>query len=254
MKVLIIEDEQLAARRIEGLIRRYDAAITIMGIIDSVSAAVRWLQENDIPDLVFMDIQLADGLSFNIFEKINLSCPIIFTTAYQEYAVRAFKLNSVDYLLKPIDFDEFRHALDKYRSWKSSGSAETVITKDLLDSLREMTTRKYKSRFGVKTGEHIKSIPVEEILYFYSLQKGTFLYTKDHHTYLVDYPLDTVTEMIDPDVFFRINRKYLVRHEAILDIISYSASRLKIKIMFSDDNEILVSRERVPYFKKWLDR
>lgn len=253
MNVLIIEDEQLAAQRMKDLLRRYDPGIGILDMIDSVKSSVRWFKENPAPDLVFMDIQLADGLSFEIFDAVTVNSPVIFTTAYEEYAIRAFKVNSIDYLLKPIEDEELKRSLAKYHERVNGNFQNAPIEKRILESVREMITGKYKNRFAVKVGEHIRSIPVEDILYFYSLEKGTFLLTSDNHHYLIDYTLDKVADMVNPQTFFRLNRKYLARFASITDIVSYSSSRLKIMLKYSDDNDILVSREKVSLFRQWLD-
>ena len=168
MKVLIIEDEQLAAERMQDLLVQYDSNILILAIIDSIKNAVKWLKENSSPDLIFMDIQITDGLSFEIFEKVRIESPVIFTTAYEEYAVKAFKVNSIDYLLKPIDQDELISAITKFRRQYQSNTVSSYIQADLLDSVRQMLIRQYKSRFVLKISEHIKSISVTDILYFYS--------------------------------------------------------------------------------------
>jgi DNA-binding LytR/AlgR family response regulator len=253
MRVLIIEDEQLAAERMQKLLNRLDTSIQVVAIMDSVKSSVKWFGENAPPDLIFMDIQLSDGLSFEIFEQVTIHCPIIFTTAYEEYAIKAFKVNSIDYLLKPIDYEELKISVNKYYGLLGSREKIPHLEKEILDKVKDMLHRKYKSRFGVRIGEHIRSVLVDDILYFYSLEKGTFLMTKDNKHFLIDYTLDNLKEEIDPHQFFRLNRKYLVCFDAIADVIAYSNSRLKIKLKYSDDNNILVSRERVPVFKSWLD-
>jgi len=249
-KVLIIEDEKPAAEWLKQLIQKYDPQISVLDVIDSVSDAAEWFQKNPAPDLVFMDIQLADGLSFEIFERVKVPCPVIFTTAYEEYAVKAFKVNSVDYLLKPIAFNELEGAFQKFRT-KHQEVPEVTI--ELLNKVKEMLRKQYKTRFVIKVGEHLKSVPVEEILFFYSLEKATYLCTADFKTYLVDYSLDRISEMVDEHRFFRINRKYILSNQSIADIVFYSNSRLKIKLKKPDEESIIVSRDKVAAFKEWLD-
>lgn len=252
-KVLIIEDEKPAAEWLQQLILKLGYDIKIAAVIDSVRGATDWFRENPAPDLVFMDIQLADGLSFEIFEQVKVPCPVIFTTAYEEYAVKAFKVNSVDYLLKPIAFDELEAAFQKFGNQVKKEEAVQPVTLDLLNKVREMLRKQYKTRFVIKVGEHLKSIPVEDIQFFYSLDKATFLCTSDFKTYIVDYSLDRISEMIDEHRFFRINRKYILSNQSIADIVFYSNSRLKIKLKKPDEESIIVSRDKVPAFKEWLD-
>jgi DNA-binding LytR/AlgR family response regulator len=252
MRILIIEDEKPAVEHLMNLVKRYDPEIGLEGPLDSVKKSVEWFNNNPHPDLALMDIQLADGLSFEIFEKTKLTCPVIFTTAFNEYAIRAFKVNSVDYLLKPIDFDELSGAFNKFKtSFSEPGQANYV---QLFDQILNNFNKQHKQRFVIKVGEHIKSIPVENIYYFFSLEKATFLNTVDNHNYVIDYSLEQVESLIDPLLFFRINRKYLIRMEAIDDIITYSNSRLKIELKHISDADAIVAREKVAAFKKWLDQ
>ena len=252
-KILIIEDEKPAAEWLRQLILKFDSQITVMAVIDSVNGAVEWFQQNPAPDLAFMDIQLADGLSFDIFERTKILCPVIFTTAYEEYAIKAFKVNSVDYLLKPIAYTELEAAFQKFGVRVQSLQAAPSVTIELLNKVKEMLRKQYKTRFVIKVGEHLKSITVEDILFFYSLEKATYLCTADFKTYLVDYSLDRISEMIDEHRFFRINRKYILSNQSIADIIFYSNSRLKIKLKKPGEESIIVSRDKVSAFKEWLD-
>jgi DNA-binding LytR/AlgR family response regulator len=252
-KVLIIEDEKPAAEWLRQLILKIDSRISILTVLDSVGGAVEWFQQNPAPDLVFMDIQLADGLSFEIFERVKVPCPVIFTTAYEEYAVKAFKVNSLDYLLKPIASDELEAAFQKFGNQQQSARVVPAVTVELLNKVKEMLRKQYKTRFVIKVGEHLKSIPVEDILFFYSLDKASYLCTSDFKTYLIDYSLDRVTEMVDERRFFRINRKFVLSNQSIADIIFYSNSRLKIKLKKPDEESIIVSRDKVVAFKEWLD-
>ncbi len=252
MKVLIIEDEKPAAEHIQNLIRRVDPAISIEGPLDSVKKSVAWFDSHPHPDLAMMDIQLADGLSFEIFEKTRVDCPVIFTTAFNEYAIRAFKVNSVDYLLKPIDFEDLKNAMEKFR--KNFLHRDMGKFALMMDQIMDNLGREHKQRFVIKVGEHIKSIPVENIHYFYSMEKATFIHTQDQHNYVIDYSLDQLEDLVDPQRFFRINRKYLISYQSIDDIVTYSNNRLKIELHHSKDHDAIVAREKVSLFKKWLDR
>ncbi len=254
MNVVIIEDEHLTAERIATLLRQIDHGIEVISIIDSVKRSVEWFNSNKRPDLIFMDIQLADGLSFDIFDAVKIEAPVIFITAFQEYAIKAFKVNSVDYLLKPVSEEDLRAALAKFRHYFKHELTVPTIGGDLLRNIREMISRPYKSRFMVRVGDHIKSVDVEDILYFYSLQKGTYLHSSDNRNYVIDYTLGGLAEMLDPLLFHRINRRYLISHRAITDMITLSSSKLKVKLLHSDDDEIYISRERVGTFKEWLDK
>lgn len=255
MITLIVEDEKLAAERLIELISKYDSRIVVKKVLDSVEKSVEWFNSNPHPDIVFMDIQLADGLSFEIFEKTKVKSPIIFTTAYDKYTIRAFKVNSVDYLLKPIDYEDMAAAIDKYRlDFGPKTKKEFKLDVEIYDKLINQFVHPYKNRFVVKVGLHIRSIPVEEIDYFYVLEKSTFICTKEGKNYAIDYYLDQLEKLIDPQLFFRISRKFIINLNAIKDIIAYSNSRLKIVLRIPPDEDAIVSREKVKDFKNWLDR
>jgi DNA-binding LytR/AlgR family response regulator len=253
MNVLIIEDEPQAARRMEALMKELESDVNIVGKIDSVKKAVQWISDNPPPDLILMDIQLADGISFSIFERCDVQSPVIFTTAYDEYALKAFKVNSIDYILKPVDKDELSAALTKFKNMKRT-APDTKLLLDNIGQAVQMLTKRYKSRFMIKVGEHLKTIETTNLLYFYSQDKATFCYSVDNRSLILDYTLEQLEEMTDPATFFRVNRKYLVSASAISDIISYTNSRLKLKLKGSQDDDIIVARERVQDFKEWLDR
>jgi len=252
MKVLIIEDEALAAKRMKNLLSEIDNSIEVLDEMDSVQSTVSWLMTNANPDLIFLDIQLADGLSFEIFELVDVDTPIIFTTAYDQYALDAFKVNSIDYLLKPLMKDDVEAALAKYR--KRIGS--TSLDNTQLEKLMQSFNHRYKNRFLIKIGEHIKSIPTSEIIYFFSRDKASYCMTAEGKSYLLDYSLEQLSPLVSPERYFRINRAFLVTMEAVKDIISYSNSRLKLVLdhQKDTDSEVIVSRERVQDFKKWLDQ
>ncbi|GMQ25443.1 LytTR family DNA-binding domain-containing protein [Algoriphagus sp. oki45] len=250
MNILIIEDEKPAANRLIRMLREYFPSATLIGDLDTVSRAVRWLEENPAPELIFCDIQLADGISFEIFEKVKVSSPVIFTTAFDQYAIRAFQVNAIDYLLKPIDPKDLERAVEKFRSQNLRPNLDLEVIKSLLQPKEKL----YKSRFLVKFGEKIQSIPVEEVAFFFSEERVTFLQTFSGKKYVLDSTLEQVESQVDPETFFRLNRKYISHIDAIEEVLTYSNSRLKIKLIHSADSDILVSREKVAELKAWMDR
>ncbi len=249
MKIIILEDEPRAAHHLERLLVKIDPGMQIVATLDSVREGVEWLQYHPEPWMIFSDIQLADGLSFEIYNKVIVRCPIIFTTAYDNYAIEAFKTNGIDYLLKPIEEERLRQALEKARHFSPG------IFLEKLSSLHFTSAEKaFKSRFMVRVGDKIKSIPVEEIVAFYSREKASYIHTHDKHNYCIDLPLDQLEPLLNPTKFFRINRKYIVSIEACANILAWSNSRLRLKIDDIDDPDIVVARERIAEFKSWLDR
>lgn len=252
MKVLIIEDEPQAAERLATLVKGLQPEVQICASLDSVKRSVEWILKNPAVDLIFMDIQLADGLSFEIFDRVEIKAPVIFTTAYNEYALKAFKVNSIDYILKPVDKTELEAAFRKYQTLTHQQPADKIM--ESIGYAMQMLTKKYKERFVIKVGEHLKSIEVSEILFFFSLEKTTFAQTKDGRKHILDFTLDQLDGLLDPARYFRINRKYIVSTDSIQDMISYTNSRLKLVLKTSDDNDVIVARERVQEFKDWLDR
>jgi DNA-binding LytR/AlgR family response regulator len=247
MKVVIVEDERLASKRLEQLLKVAEPGIEVLQILESVDDAVNWFSQNQSPDLVFMDIQLDDGISFEIFDAVKIDAPVIFTTAYNEYAIRAFKVNSVDYLLKPIEQEALETAIQKFRKLFSG---QNDFVEKMAKVFGQIST-KYKSRFFVKVGIRYQSIPVENICCFFVEERSTFLRTKQDKSYDLDYSLEQLQNMVDPGQFFRINRNYLVNINCIEEIISYSTNRLKLKV---GKTEQIVSREKVAEFKQWMDR
>lgn len=249
MNILILEDETRAANHLERVLLKIAPDMKIVGRIESVRDGIRFLQINAEPDLIFSDIQLADGLSFEIYNQVAVRCPIIFTTAYDHYAIEAFQTNGIDYLLKPIEEERLQKAIEKARHFSPG-----LVLEKLLTINKPTSERAYKSRFMVKVGDKIKSVPVEEILVFYSQEKSSFIRTTDAHTYCIDYALDQLEPMLDPEKYFRINRKYIVAIGACTNILAWTNSRLRLKIDGIDDPDIIVARERVQEFKMWLDR
>jgi DNA-binding LytR/AlgR family response regulator len=250
MNILIIEDEKPAANRLIKLLEPHFIGILPIANLDTVTRSVAWLSQNPEPDLIFCDIQLADGISFEIFEMVKLSTPIIFTTAYDQYAIKAFQVNAIDYLLKPIDPVDLAKAVEKFKSRQ----IKPALDMDILKSLLQPEKKSYKSRFLVRFGEKIQSISIEDIAFFFSEERVTFLQTTEGKKFVLDSTLEQVEAAVDPGVFFRINRKYLSRVDAVEEVISYSNSRLKVKLKNSSDTDILISREKVTEFKNWLDK
>jgi two-component system response regulator LytT len=250
MKILIVEDEKPAADRLARLLAQIDDTLSVMAVTETVEDTINWFQGNPAPDLIFMDIQLDDGLCFEIFENIEIKTPVIFTTAFDEYALRAFKVNSVDYLLKPVDKEALNKAIQKYR---------LVFKKDVdyskFESLLNQFQPKTKERFLIKVGEHYKSVQITDINCFFIKERCNFINTRNGKNYAIDYSLDKAEKMLDPKKFFRVGRNFIINFSAIKDIIAYSSNRLKIIIDGWQDSEvILVSRERVSDFKDWMDR
>jgi len=247
--VIILEDETRAANHLERLLAKVAPNMLVLARIESVRDGIKYLQNNPEPELIFSDIQLADGLSFEIYKQVAVRCPIIFTTAYDHYAIDAFQTNGIDYLLKPIEEERLRQAIEKANHFSPTLALEKIL------SISNTTSEKaYKSRFMVKVGDKIRSVPVEEIMVFYSQEKASFIRTTDAHTYCIDYALDQLEPMLDPERYFRINRKYIVSIDACTNILAWTNSRLHLKIDGIDDPDIIVARERVVEFKSWLDR
>ena len=251
MNVIIIEDEKPAARRLNRMLSDLDIEVHTM--LHSVNESIEWFSNNEHPDLIFLDIQLSDGLSFEIFDTVTIKSAIIFTTAYDEYALKAFKLNSIDYLLKPIDDDELETAVKKYKEQIPAKRQIQVDFDDIKKLLINPIDRQYKKRFTAKVGQHLKIFSVEDIECFYSENKGTYLHTTDNRNYLIDTTLESLEEELNPQQFFRVSRKFYVNINAIKDIISYTNSRLQVKLNHFNEQEIIVSRERVKDFKLWLE-
>lgn len=249
--ILIIEDELPAALRLEKLLGSIDPGIRILDRIDTVESAVKWFKSNPHPDLIMLDIQLGDGNSFEIFKKVKVESYIIFTTAYDEYAIKAFELNSIDYLLKPVDEKSLSNSLDKFRKLKSHNFSSNID--HLLDAMEKRDLR-YKRRFLVTISGKIKIIETSDIAFFYSKEKNSFLCTTEKKHYPVDYSLDQLEALVNPDLFFRINRQYIVQYKSIDKIDILSKSRIRISTSPPADEEILVSIARTSEFRSWLER
>lgn len=250
LRALIVEDEPPAARRLQRMIQELDSDIEILSVLESVKDATAWLKANQ-PDLIFMDIHLADGLSFSIFDKVKVNAPIIFTTAYDQYAIRAFKLNSLDYLLKPIEREELAGAVDKFRNQLMP--IPQLDMQAILEALQK-PEESYQERFMVTSGDKIRSVPIENVAYFFGQQKFVFLTTHDGRRHLVDYTLTQLEGILDPRKFFRINRQFIVGFDSIKHMYSHSKSRLRIEMEPKTDMEAVVSIEKTPRFKEWIGK
>ncbi|WP_340202598.1 LytR/AlgR family response regulator transcription factor [Ascidiimonas sp. W6] len=250
MKTIIIEDEKPSARRLQRMLE--SNKVRVDTLLHSVEESINWFQQNTHPDLIFLDIQLSDGLSFEIFEHIDIKSAIIFTTAYDEYALQAFKLNSIDYLLKPIDDEDLEVAIQKFRERIPEKKQLKVDFEDIKKLLVNPLEREYKKRFTVKVGQYLKMITIDEIECFYSENKGTYAHTIEGRNYLLESTIENLQQELAPDVFFRVSRKFIVNINHIKDMVSYTNSRLQIKMKKFNEGEIIVSRERVKDFKDWL--
>lgn len=256
MKVLIIEDEKPAAEKLERHIKKFDASIEVADKLSSVEKAVAWLgNSGNYVDLIFMDVQLTDGLSFDIFKKTLVQKPVIFTTAFNEYAIEAFKGNGIDYLLKPITYEAVAGSLQKLAILrKSLGSAAPAAPMSQLEqALKLLQKKNYKNRFLVRTGEHIHSVPATDINLFYAEDRNVFLLADNRKKYIIDYKMEELEDILDPANFFRVNRTFIININSIRDVIVYSNSRLLIRPKTDFEKEIVVSRERVQEFKDWFN-
>jgi DNA-binding LytR/AlgR family response regulator len=258
MKVLIVEDEELAIRKLQNTLASLEGNIQVVGTADSIAGTVEWLNNNPLPDLILMDIELTDGQSFEIFNRMEVRSPVIFTTSYDEFALKAFKVNSVDYLLKPVQKDELAAAIGKFRNlkerYKGSADGESQISELVKELQQTLQQKEYRSRFLVRHAQKHISVEVDSIAYFYSDDKLNFFTTCDDKNYVVDYTLDEIENMVDPARFFRIGRGFLVSIRCIDQIHDYFGNRLKLQLKPASPKEALVSREKVTDFKKWLGK
>ncbi len=250
MKTIIIEDEKPAARLLQRKLEKLGIKPEIM--LHSVAESLQWFAENEHPDLIFLDIQLSDGLSFEIFEKVAIKSAIVFTTAYDEYALKASKLNSIDYLLKPVDEIELEAAIRKYESMAPNSAQLNLDLSQIKSIIENPSDKVYKKRFTIKVGPHLKIIPLEDVECFFSENKGTYLHTSDNRNYLMDATLEALEQDLDPKEFFRISRKFIIPMKAVREILMYSNSRLKLLLPTYKEDDVVVSREKVSDFRNWL--
>lgn len=257
MKVFIVEDEHLAVERLEKILKETAPDIEIMGSAESIKASVNWLQENPVPDIIFMDIELCDGQSFEIFNHTEIKSAVIFTTSYDEYALKAFKVNSIDYLLKPVKKDDLSNAIHKYRQLKKQYTGlqdQSIVIENLVQQLKQHQFKEYRSRFLVKAGQRLISVEVKDIAYFYADDRITFFRTWDKGKYIVDYTIEELEQMLNPAEFCRINRAFIIHPKAVEQIHSYFNGKLKLDLKPEPDKEVIISRERVQDFKDWMGR
>lgn len=255
MNILIFEDEKLASEKLEKTLLEIEPQANVIAKFQTVSAAVDWLRNNPPPDFILSDIRLLDGLCFEIFEQVKVETPVIFTTAYDQYAIKAFEVNSIDYLLKPVQKDKLKASLDKLKQRLSSTKSATanIDYQEVIRILRAAPSE-FKSRFMVRLGQKIIALPADKIAYFFSENKLTYIVAKDGKRYPMDQPLDELTNVLDPRLFFRINRQYIVTFESIAEIHPYFKGRMKLMLTPKTDEDVVISSERTPEFKKWIDQ
>ena len=253
MKVLIIEDEALAAEKLQVMLKEIDPGLEIAGITKSVEGTLHWLQSHPEPDLIISDIHLSDSLCFDIFTGIKPRCPVIFATAYDQYAIQAFEVNSIDYLLKPIQKEKLKNSIEKFHRLKSKNDM-AFHDLDKIAAIITQSRKAYKSRFLVKVGTKIKSLQVNQICYFFTHEKMTYIVTKDGKKYPVDHSLEEIDNLLNPNDFFRVNRKYVIHIDAVNEIHPYFKGRLKISLTPPVHDAIVISAEKTPSFKAWLDK
>lgn len=259
MNILIVEDEDLAVKKLKKTLLSVDESANVVGEADSIKTTVNWLETNPSPDLILMDIELADGQSFEIFNRVQVKSPVIFITSYDEYALKAFKVNSVDYLLKPVQKEDLQAALEKYRQMREMYTVEKEASPISIDALvkelqQKLQTKEYRKRFLVKHGQKLVSVDVEEIAYFFSDGRLNFFKTNDNRKFVVDYTMDELNDMLDPDKFFRISRSFFISVDSVAQIHDYFGNRLILQLKPETDKEAIVSREKVSDFKTWLGK
>jgi DNA-binding LytR/AlgR family response regulator len=252
INAIIIEDETLAAKRLEALILKCKKDIDIIAKLPSIKTAVKWFSQNPQPDLIFMDIHLEDGLSFSIFEQTEVNVPVIFTTAFDEYTIKAFKVNSIDYLLKPINYEDLNQSLDKYFQLKSQYYTSGIDLKSLIESIVSKEDQ-YRTRFLVSKGRNYVTIDITEVSYFFAEDKFAFLVTRDGSQFIVDLTLDKLSGVLNPKLFYRINRQFIVSASCIENMTKYSANSLKLTLRPLPVKDVFVSKDKYTDFKNWLD-
>jgi len=255
MKAVIIEDEKPAVDKLRGMLEKYDPDIEIVAVLSAVEESVNWFRKMGAQtDIIFMDIRLSDGNSFEIFEQVEINKPVIFVTAYNEYAIKAFKVNSIDYLLKPLQYDDFYRSMEKIKLLRENlpGNRESVQY-DELSRLIFQFNKNYKTRFLVKVGDHLRSVQTDNIALFYAEGRTVFLLTQKQNKYIIDFTLEELSSQLDPEFFFRPNRSFIININAIQDVVMYSNSRLLVVPNQPFDKEIIVSRDKVAQLKTWFE-
>ena len=254
MKIAIIEDELPAAEKLSRYLNKYQASIDIVHTMRSIEESVSWLRDNQQGlDLIFMDIQLTDGLSFEIFSKVEVVKPVIFTTAHDEYAIDAFQVNGIAYLLKPVTFVALSNAMSKFQSLKAQFEGVGSVNSDISKAAEQIATKSYKDRFLVRIGDHIHSLKTEDAAMFYAEGRTVYLVTNEGRRYIIEYKLEALEELLSPTRFYRVNRTFIVHIESIADVLVYSNSRLKISMKITTEKDIIVSRDKVSAFKSWFE-
>ncbi len=255
-KILIIEDEDLAARKLKKLVNEIDADLNILDVCESIEASVQWIDTHPAPDLILMDIELADGKSFEIFTQTEIKSPVIFTTAYDEFALKAFKVNSIDYLLKPIRKEELEAALLKWKKLHANKNSienqNTNIEKLIENLISQQSEENYRNRFLVKSGQKLIPLSTHDIAYFYTEDKVVFIRTKNDQRYIVDFILDELEKILDPKMFFRANRQFIINSNCISEIHTWFNGKLKVTVFPKTDEEVIISREKANDFKTWM--
>jgi len=254
LNVLIVEDESPAVEKLQRYLQRFSPGIKVAQVCESIAQSVAWLEAHQSEvDLIFMDIQLKDGVSFSIFSQVKVQKPVIFITAYNEYALDAFKVNSIAYLLKPVTFDDLKTSLEKFENLRAQFVLNDERTEKVKALAGDQSPKSYKSRFMVKVGDHIRSVTADQVLFFFADGRDVYLVTTQSRKFIIDFTLEALEEVLDPAIFFRVNRTYILNINGIHDVVMYSNSRLKITTQPSWDKEIIVSREKVSEFKNWFD-
>ena len=254
MEVLIIEDEELAAKRLAEMLSQYNAGISVLAILPSVKDAVSWFSDHRQPDLILMDIHLSDGLCFDIFKQVQVKCPVIFCTAYDQYVMETFQVHSIDYLLKPVQYQKLERSLQKMETIASQmkPAGNDPQFSELINIIRN-SQNQYKSRFMVKTGNRIKAVKISDIAYLISRNKITMLVTREKQQYPLDYTLDELMTMLDPAIFFHVSRSLIIHIDSVKEIHPYFKGRLKLLLTPEHDEEVVISSQKTPLFKAWLD-
>jgi two-component system, LytTR family, response regulator LytT len=253
MNVLILEDENLASEKLEKTLLEVEPSAIVVARLQTVAAAVAWLENNPHPDLILTDIRLLDGLCFDIFEQVKIVTPVIFTTAYDHFAMRAFEVNSLDYLLKPVVRDKLKISLQKLKNISQKPASHGIDYREVVKLLK-IPPAEYKSRFMVRLGQKIIALPADKIAYFFSENKLTFIVSKDGKRYPIDQPLEELVDLLNPRIFFRINRQYIVTFDSIAEIHPYFKGRIKLDLIPKAEEDVVISSERTPEFKKWIDQ
>jgi DNA-binding LytR/AlgR family response regulator len=254
MEVLIIEDEQLGVEKLTRLLTSIDPSIKIVGNTRSIKSSVEWLLQHQQPDIILMDIELTDGQSFEIFNHVTIKSMVIFTTSYDEYALQAFKVNSVDYLLKPIKREELKNALEKYQQWQQKFSSASLNIEHLINELKQQQSKSWRSRFLVKVGQKLISIETSDIAYLYAEGRLSFFITWDNQKHVLDYTIEELEQMLDPNQFYRANRAFIIHIKAVSQIHNYFNGKLKLELQPATDKEVLISREKATEFKEWMGK